>query len=118
MGYTEHWCQGCKTEHGAAFWYYQPTRATIGRWYMCGERYTALETKAGWRELDPADPIEASDQKVRYCYDCDTPLSGVRQWEQGYHDACVPKPGKKRRGPARRGGGRGSTRRSTRRGRR
>lgn len=115
---VEHWCQGCKAQHGAASWYYQSTKG-LGRWYMCGERYNALATKAEWRALDPTDPIETSDEQIRYCYYCDTPIGGIREWEQGYHDACVPKPSKSRRGSARRGGGRrGSTRSSSRRGRR
>lgn len=127
MANSEHWCQGCKTEHDAAFWYYRPTKG-MGRWYICGERYNALETKAGWRALDSGDPTETSGEQIRYCYYCDTPISGIRESEQGYHDTCVPKPSKKP-GPTRPGGGRGrsprgsrrstrSTRRSSRRGRR
>jgi hypothetical protein len=116
---VKHWCRGCSAAHVAALWYYQPTKG--GRWYICGERYNALTTKAEWRDVDPHDPIETSDNQISYCYYCDTPIGGIREWEQGYHDTCAAKPTKSRRGAVRRGrsgGRRVSSRRSSGRGRR
>jgi len=103
MATLNHWCRGCRTAHDAALWYYQPTKG--GRWYICGEGYDVLTTKTEWREVNPHDPIETSDSQIKYCYYCDTPIGGIRQWEQGYHDTCAAaaKPTKKRRGPVRRG---------------
>ncbi len=111
MDGTEHWCQGCKTKHGAAVWHYQPTKG-LGRWYVCAEGYDALATKAAWKVLDPTDPTETSDEQIRYCYYCDTPIGGIREWEQGYHDTCASRG--RRRSVRRRSGRRESSRRGRR----
>lgn len=101
MSYSERRCEGCNDTHDAAFWYYR--RVPPGGYaYVCGVRYDAMIEKAGWERLEAGDqPIGQSGAEIRYCKGCDTPLSSPREFDQGYHDGCRPKPRKKP------GGGRG-----------
>jgi hypothetical protein len=111
---VNHFCQVCRVIEDLPAWFYQRTRAVQGRQYVCAAQHAAMPdaAKTAWKHVDPADPLET--QQIRYCYYCDTPLGGIQQFDQGFHDRChanATTPKKTRRG----GGGRGRSRRGSRR---
>lgn len=59
MGYSEHYCQGCKNSHDASLWYRREIERDMSheQQWLCGNKHAELSDQEreqkGWQLFDP-----------------------------------------------------------------